>query len=458
MDATRRDLPSGSVVRRQAGRIADVLRAETTGGALLLAGAVIALIWANSPGAPGYDAMRSFTVGPTWLHLDLSLAAWAKDGLLAVFFFVAGLELKREFVTGELRQPRRAAVPIAAAVGGVLAPAAVYVLITAAAGADALRGWAIPAATDIAFALAVLAVIGRHLPPAVRVFLLTLAVVDDLIAIMIIAVFYTATLSVTPLLASALPLVAFAILLRRRVTSVWLLLPLALTAWALVHASGVHATVAGVLLALTVPARPPARHEHTAVPTSLIERFEHTVKPVSAGLAVPVFALMSAGVAIGGLGGLVSALTDPVAIGVIAGLVIGKPLGVIAVTWLVTRLTRTGLGTNLTWTHVTGLSMLAGIGFTVSLLIGELSFADGTERQDHVKIAIVTGSLLAAVLAAVILRLSNRAHRQSNDAVTSDPERTRVGTAGPPSTHRTTPEHSSPATKDAHQPARSPAP
>lgn len=431
MDATRRDLPPGSVVRRQAGRIADVLRAETTGGALLLAGAVIALIWANSPGSPGYDAMRSFTVGPTWLHLDLSLAAWAKDGLLAIFFFVAGLELKREFVTGELRQPRRAAVPIAAAVGGVLAPAAVYVLITAAAGADALRGWAIPAATDIAFALAVLAVIGRHLPPAVRVFLLTLAVVDDLIAIMIIAVFYTATLSVTPLLASALPLVAFAILLRRRVTSAWLLLPLALTAWALVHASGVHATVAGVLLALTVPARPQAQHEHTAVPTSLIERFEHTVKPVSAGLAVPVFALMSAGVAIGGLGGLVSALTDPVAIGIIAGLVIGKPLGVIAVTWLVTRLTRTGLGTNLTWTHVTGLSMLAGIGFTVSLLIGELSFVDGTGRHDHVKIAILTGSLLAAVLAAVILRLSQPAHRHSTDAIARDPEQTRAGeTAG----------------------------
>lgn len=453
MDATRRDLPPGSVVRRRTGRIADVLRAETTGGALLLAGAVIALIWANSPGAAGYDAMRSFTVGPAWLHLDLSLAAWAKDGLLAVFFFVAGLELKREFVTGELRQPRRAAVPIAAAVGGVLAPAAVYVLITAAAEADALRGWAIPAATDIAFALAVLAVIGRHLPPAVRVFLLTLAVVDDLIAIMIIAVFYTANLSVTPLLATALPLVAFAILLRRRVTSVWLLLPLALTTWALVHATGVHATVAGVLLALVVPARPHPQHEHTAAP-SLLERFEHAIKPVSAGLAVPVFALMSAGVAIGGLGGLVSALTDPVAIGVIAGLVIGKPLGVIAVTWLVTRLTRTGLGNNLTWTHITGLSMLAGIGFTVSLLIGELSFAAGTERHDHVKIAIVTGSLIAAVLAAVILRLPIRAGSRGNDATTRDPDQTRVGTA----TQRTTPDHPTPAATDANQPARSPAP
>ncbi|WP_019030856.1 Na+/H+ antiporter NhaA [Salinispora arenicola] len=451
MDATRRDLPPGSVVRRRAGRIADVLRAETTGGALLLAGAVIALIWANSPGAAGYDAMRSFTIGPTWLHLDLSLAAWAKDGLLAVFFFVAGLELKREFVTGELRQPRRAAVPIAAAVGGVLAPAAVYVLITAAAGADALRGWAIPAATDIAFALAVLAVIGRHLPPAVRVFLLTLAVVDDLIAIMIIAVFYTASLSVTPLLATALPLVAFAILLRRRVTSVWLLLPLALTAWALVHASGVHATVAGVLLALVVPARP--LHEHTAAP-SLLERFEHAIKPVSVGLAVPVFALMSAGVAIGGLGGLVSALTDPVAVGVIAGLVIGKPLGVIAVTWLITRLTRTGLGNNLTWTHITGLSMLAGIGFTVSLLIGELSFAAGTERHDHVKIAIVAGSLIAAVLAAVILRLPHRAGPRGNDAIARDPDQARAGAATP----RTAPGHSTPAATGANQPARSPAP
>ncbi|HEY0001316.1 MAG TPA: Na+/H+ antiporter NhaA, partial [Actinoplanes sp.] len=234
----------------EARRIADVLRKETIGGALLLAGTLVALVWANSPWAHYYETMTRFTVGPNALHLDLPLTTWAADGLLALFFFVAGLELKREFVAGDLRDPRRAAVPVAAAIGGVLVPALLYTLANLG---GAVKGWAVPTATDIAFALAVLAVVGRSLPTAMRTFLLTLAVVDDLLAIVIIAVFYTAHLSVLPLLAAVLPLGMFAVLVQRRVRSWWLLLPLAFAAWALVHASGVHATVAGVLLGFAVP-------------------------------------------------------------------------------------------------------------------------------------------------------------------------------------------------------------
>ena len=226
----------------EAGRLADVLRAETVGGALLAVAAALALAWANSPWGAGYAALGAVRVGPAALHLDLTLAQWASDGLLAVFFFVAGLELKREFVAGDLRDPRRAAVPVAAAVGGVLVPAVLYTLINLRG--DALAGWAIPTATDIAFALAVLAVIGSALPSALRTFLLTLAVVDDLLAILVIAVFYTAGLSIGFLALALLPLALYGFLVQRGVRAWWVLVPLAVLAWALMHSSGVHATVA----------------------------------------------------------------------------------------------------------------------------------------------------------------------------------------------------------------------
>ncbi|MEU8359820.1 Na+/H+ antiporter NhaA [Nonomuraea sp. NPDC048882] len=394
----------------EARRVVDILRTETVGGALLLAGAVLGMLWANSPWAESYEGLRAVKIGPAALHLDLSLATWAADGLLAVFFFVAGLELKREFVAGDLRDPRRAAIPIAAAVAGVLVPAAVYLLITSGAGAEAAKGWAVPTATDIAFALAVLAVIGRHLPAALRTFLLTLAVVDDVLAIVIIALFYTEHLAPLPLLAASAPLAVFAFLVRRGVRSWWLLLPLAALAWGLVHASGVHATVAGVLLAFTVPVvgRRPG--------PGLAEHFEHRFRPLSAGVAVPVFAFLSAGVPLGGLDGLAEALTDPVALAVVAGLVIGKPVGVMAATWLMARFTRADLDENLAWVDVLGLSVLAGIGFTVSLLIGELAFGIGSERDGLTKIAVLTGSLAAALLAAAILRLRNNAYRRIEQA------------------------------------------
>lgn len=404
----------------EARRIGDILRKETIGGALLLAGAVIALLWANSRWADGYETIRSYTVGPAALHLDLSLATWAADGLLAIFFFVAGLELKREFVAGDLRDPRRAAVPIAAALGGVAVPAAVYLSVTTGVGGDATKGWAIPTATDIAFALAVLAVIGRFLPTALRTFLLTLAVVDDLLAIVIIALFYTTHLSVPPLLAAFVPLAAFTALVRRRVRAWWLLLPLAFATWALVHASGVHATVAGVLLGFAVPVLRSRRAGGPDAGPGLAEHFEHRFRPLSAGFAVPVFALLSAGVTIGGLDGLAAALTDPVAVGIMLGLVVGKPVGIAVATWLVARFTRARIDAGLAWIDVLGLAGLAGIGFTVSLLIGELAFGIGSERDGHVKVAVLVGSLAAALIAALVLRLRNRAYRRIHEAETAD--------------------------------------
>ncbi|HXT46097.1 MAG TPA: Na+/H+ antiporter NhaA [Pseudonocardiaceae bacterium] len=406
-EATRRLFGRGSWV--EARRIAGILRQETIGGGLLLGATVVALAWANSPWWESYEALLRLRVGPPslqLLHLDLTLTQWAADGLLAIFFFVAGLELKREFVTGDLRDPRRAAVPVAAALGGVLVPAALYLAVNFGARDGAAAGWAIPTATDIAFALAVLAVVGRHLPAALRTFLLTLAVVDDLLAIVIIAVFYTAHLALVPLLAALAPVALFAVLVQRGVRSWWLLLPLAITAWTLVHISGVHATVAGVLLGFTVPVR---RH-------GLAEHFEHRWRPISAGVAVPIFAFFAAGVAIGGLAGLNRLLTDPVTVGVMLGLVAGKPIGIIAATYLTARFTRASLDEGLGWIDVVGVAILGGIGFTVSLLIGELAFGATSARNDDVKAAVLAGSLLAAVLAAAVLRLRNRAYRRIQQA------------------------------------------
>lgn len=396
-------------------RIADILRKETIGGVLLLAAAVVALVWANSPWSPRYQFLLGYRVGPAWLHLDLTLTQWAADGLLAIFFFVAGLELKREFVAGDLRDPRRAAVPVAAAVGGVLVPAAVYLLVNLG-DSGVMRGWAIPTATDIAFALAVLAIIGRQLPSALRTFLLTLAVVDDLLAIMIIAVFYTQHLSIAPLLAAVALLAVFTLLVQRGLRSAWLLLPLAVATWALVHASGVHATVAGVLLGFAVPVVPSHRAGAAESGLGLAEHFEHRWRPVSAGVAVPLFAFSAAGVTIGGLTGLTTALTDPVAVGIVLGLVVGKTIGVTAATFLVARWTRASLAEGLAWVDVVGLAVLAGIGFTVSLLIGELAFGTGSQRNEHVKAAVLVGSLLAALLAAVILRVRNRTYHRLQQA------------------------------------------
>ncbi|GAA5195064.1 Na+/H+ antiporter NhaA [Arthrobacter gyeryongensis] len=390
-------------------RILAILRTETVGGALLLAATVAALVWANSPVADGYFALREVKIGYAPWNLELSLGHWASDGLLAVFFFIAGLELKREFVAGELRKPAKAIVPVAAAVGGVVLPALIYVVVNLGAGAETLKGWAIPTATDIAFALAVLAVINTHLPAALRTFLLTLAVVDDLIAIGIIAFFYSSGLEPLMLLAALVPLALFAFLVQKRVRSWYVLLPLAAATWAFVHASGIHATVAGVLLGFAVPVVASGKKGEPAA--GLAESFEHRLRPFSAGFAVPVFAFFSAGVALGGAEGLGAALRDPVAIGIILALVAGKTAGVFGTTFLVTKTTRARLDDGLAWIDVAGLAMLAGVGFTVSLLIAELGFGSGSPHDDHAKVAILAGSLAAAVLAAVVLRTRNRHYR-----------------------------------------------
>jgi len=416
----------------EATRIAEVLRKETVGGVLLLVATVLAVVWANSPWSDAYSALRDSSFGPTALQLHLSVGTWAADGLLAIFFFVAGLELKREFVAGDLREPRRAALPVAAAIGGMVVPAVLFVLVNRNTGGGALQGWAIPTVTDIAFALAVLAVISSHLPSALRTFLLTLAVVDDLFAITIIAVFFTEGLSVTPLLLALLPLAAFTLLVQRRLRSWWLLLPLAAAAWTLVHASGVHATVAGVLLGFAVPV---LRSESAGGPDAgpgLAEHFEHRFRPISAGIAVPVFAFFAAGVAVGGLSGLGEALREPIAIGIIVGLVIGKPVGILGATFLVARFTHAHLDEDLSWFDVFGLSLLAGIGFTVSLLIGELAFGAGTLRDEHVKVGVLTASLLAAVLASAVLRVRNRTYRQLHERETADRDRDGVPDVYPP--------------------------
>ena len=409
-------------------RITRILQKETVGGALLLAAAAVALIWAKSPWSASYHHLTAMRIGTDdfGLHLNLSLGSWAADGLLAIFFFVVGLELKREFVAGDLRDPVRAALPIAAAVGGMVVPALIFLAFTAGAGDGAARGWAIPTATDIAFAVAVLAVLSTHLPGALRTFLLTLAVVDDLLAITVIALFYTAKVNVAALLAALIPLILFAVLVQRRVRSPWILVPIALATWALVHESGVHATVAGVLLGFMVPV---LRSERDARRTGeddgpgLAEYFEHLIRPVSAGLAVPIFAFFAAGVTFGGYDGLVTSLRDPIALGIVAGLVVGKTVGIFATTRLVAKITRAELDSSLGWIDVLGVSMLAGIGFTVSLLIGELAYGDDGAAQSVVKVAVLCGSLLAALLAAIVLRIRNRHYRTVFELETTDADR-----------------------------------
>lgn len=403
-------------------RVIGILHKETVGGAVLLAAAAAALTWANSPWSESYHALTAFRVGSDdfGLHLDLSLGGWAADGLLAIFFFVVGLELKREFVAGDLRDPGRAALPIAAAVGGMVVPALIFVAFTAGVGDGAARGWAIPTATDIAFAVAVLAVLSTHLPSALRTFLLTLAVVDDLLAITVIAVFYTAKINLPALLGALVPLLIFAVLVQRRVRSPWLLIPLALATWALVHESGVHATVAGVLLGFTVPVLRSEKNGGPEAGIGLAEHFEHRMRPVSAGFAIPVFAFFAAGVTFGGYDGLVTALSDPIALGVVGGLVVGKTVGVFGTSRLLAAVTRAELDPSLRWVDVLGVSMLAGIGFTVSLLIGELAYGPGSERGDVVKVAVLAGSLLAALLAAVVLRIRNRHYRSIHELETAD--------------------------------------
>ncbi|GAA0917670.1 hypothetical protein Vau01_111080 [Virgisporangium aurantiacum] len=291
----------------------------------------------------------------------------------------------------------------------MVVPAGLYVAVTASAGeADALAGWAIPVATDIAFALAVLAVISTHLPAALRTFLLTLAVVDDLLGILVIAVFYTDGVRPLMLVLAVVPLVLFGLLLRLRFRFGWLLLVPAVATWVLMHESGVHATVAGVLLGFAVP----VRRTQDGSGSALAQAMERRWRPISAGVAVPVFAFFAAGVTVVDSGTLVGQLTRAVTVAVAVALVVGKTMGVLGTTWLLQRFTRAQLSSELTWWDVFGLAILAGMGFTVSLLIGELAFGTGSDGNDQAKIGILAGSLLAALLAGVVLRLRNRHYKR----------------------------------------------
>ncbi|GAA0602944.1 Na+/H+ antiporter NhaA [Sporichthya brevicatena] len=391
----------GRLPTREARYLAHVLRDETVGGFLLLAGAVVALVWANSPWSDAYAELLHSHVGPSSIGLDLTVAHWASDGLLALFFFVAGLELKRELVVGELRTPATALLPVVAAGCGMAVPALLYVVVSLGEP-GAGEGWAIPTATDIAFALTVLAVAGSSLPTALRAFLLTLAVVDDLGAITIIAIFYTEQIELGSLAGAIAALAAYAVLQRRRVRAWWVYVPLALGVWWLVHDSGVHATVAGVALGLLTRVRP---DEGEA--SSPAERLEHRLGPISAGLVLPVFAFAAAGVAVSG-GDLRAAAEDPVAAGVAVGLVVGKFLGVLGGTWAAARWTRAQLSPDLAWSDVAAVATLAGIGFTVSLLIGDLAYGDDPTRSAAVKVAVLAASLVAAAIAVVQLRFRER--------------------------------------------------
>jgi NhaA family Na+:H+ antiporter len=372
--------------------VGDLLRSETVGGSVALLAALVALMWASLDFS-SYAGFRAWQIGP------LDVEHWASDGALTLFFFVAGLELKRELLVGSLRRPADAAVPVVAACCGVAVPALIFVVVNR--GTDNLAGWAVPAATDIAFALAILAVVGSALPSQLRAFLLTLAVVDDLIVIVVIAVFYTSTIHLTALLVSLAAFLAYAALQRLRVRSSLIYLPLAVIAWAAMHESGVHATIAGVVLGLltrVIPDDDEAR--------SPAERLERRIGPVSSAVAVPFFALLSAGVQLTGGAAL---LREPLVLGVVLGLVLGKPIGVLGGSWLVTRFTRAELNEGLDWRDLTGVAVVAGVGFTVSLLVSDLAFT-GSERE-QAKTAVLLASVVAGLAAALILGRRNRRHR-----------------------------------------------
>ncbi len=391
-------------------------RSDAFGGALLLGATIAALIFANSAGVDAYEGLRDATFGPASLHLDLSVGQWASDGLLAIFFFVVGLELKEEFVAGKLRNPRQAALPVAAAFGGVAVPALIFAAIAMSSGGEALQGWAIPTATDIAFAVAVLAIVGRALPSSLRVFLLTLAIVDDLLAITIIAIFYAENLQLQWLALALVPLALFTFAVQRGKRAWWLLIPLAAATWFLVHTSGIHATVAGVLLGFTVPVVANKRawvHSGTnedgePVYSGLTAHFADRWGIFSTLVAVPVFAFFSAGVTVGGLEGMRTALEDPITLGIIAGLFIGKPIGIVGTTFGLSFLPAFQLDDTLSWPDMIGIGFVAGVGFTVSLLVGELAFGAASEADEHVKIGVLLGSLVSAIVGGAILAVRNR--------------------------------------------------
>jgi NhaA family Na+:H+ antiporter len=390
--------------------LADTLRQESWGAGLLLAGAVVALVWANSPWGESYRTLSETEIGPNWGHLNLSLAEWAGDGLLTIFFFTVGLELKREMAVGQLRRLSTAIVPVVAAVGGMAVPALCYVAVNLASPEGALEGWAIPVATDIAFAVAVLSAFGRGLPAALRAFLLTLAVADDLLGIVVIAVFYSDGIDLLWLGGALAAVAVYAILTRLRRPPALICVIVVALAWYCMHSSGVHATIAGVLAGFATPALAVKRHRPNER-SSRAERYEHWWRPVSAGLAVPLFALFAAGVELSPAA-LGQAASDPTAQGVVAGLVAGKPVGIFLTTFALVKLSRAALDSAIRWADLFAVAAVGGIGFTVSLLIGKLAFAPGSPHEAAIKAGVLFGSLGAAVLGASLLAWRASWHRR----------------------------------------------
>ncbi|MFC7565593.1 Na+/H+ antiporter NhaA [Actinomadura namibiensis] len=374
--------------------LADFFRREATGGQMLLGATALALLWANL--APGvYDDLWGTKVGPDWLHLRLSLSAWVSDGLLAIFFFVAGMEVKRELTVGELAGWRAAALPLLAALGGMVAPAVVALAVSRGAAAEG-GAWAIPVATDIAFALGVLALVGSALPTGVRVLLLSLAVIDDLGAIGLIALLFTKNLDLVWLAAGLALCALYWLAQRHRRTPLVMMVPLVAAAWICIHASGVHATVTGIVLGLLTPVVTARGEERSPA-----ERLEKRLHPISAGIIVPLFALAAAGIQLASLG---KAVADPLAQGVYLGLLAGKIVGIFGGAWLAVRLRLATLPGGIGWADVLPVAVLGGIGYTVSLLIARLATDDPTAIQ-HTSTAVLAASLTATLLALVLLRL-----------------------------------------------------
>jgi NhaA family Na+:H+ antiporter len=411
--------------------VREFLRVEAAGSLLLLLAAAVALIWANSPWASSYDTLwhAHITLDAGPLHLDESLQHWVNDALMVIFFFVVGLEIKYELVNGDLRDPRTAALPIVAAIGGMVVPAGLFLAFNPP-GSDGSSGWGIPMATDIAFAVGVLGVLGRRIPSAARLFLLTLAIVDDIGAILVIAVFYTDDLSLGWLAIALGLLAAMAVARLLRIWTVVVYAVLGVGVWFALLQSGVHATLAGVAIGLLAPAGALLKEDvargyaSTALrdraldpdelarlrfllkeSVSVVERLQSTLHPVSAYLVLPIFALANAGVELGGIG---KVFDSSVGLGVIVGLVIGKPVGILLASWLAVRLGLGKLPERTTWPMVLGLGAVGGIGFTVSLVIAGLSFPGAELLTEEAKIAILLASLIAAVVGVVLLLAATR--------------------------------------------------
>jgi Na+:H+ antiporter, NhaA family len=371
---------------------------EAAGGVVLLICTAIALAWANSPWQHGYDSLlhHSLLVGPASFQLELSVHEWINDGLMALFFFLVGLEIKREMLVGELASVRRAALPIAGAIGGMVLPAALYLLLNGTG--PGARGWGIPMATDIAFALGVVALLGPRVPLALKVFLAAVAIVDDIGAVLVIAIFYTASISRVCLAVAAVVLVALVVLNLSGVRRATPYLILGIVLWVAVLLSGIHATIAGVLLAMTIPARATSENE-----ASLLERLEHFLHVPVAFFIVPLFALANAGVRIGGASS--SGMSMTVLGGVVVGLVIGKPLGITLASWLAVRMRIASLPDGVSWRLLQGVSWLGGIGFTMSLFVGALAFTDPS-LLDSAKLGVLLASCIAAFMGWLMLRSS----------------------------------------------------